>query len=252
MKKTIFLLLATLLAFSLCACGDNSLVISVQEKINAIEEVTLDSGSRIENAEIAYEALDDSDKAKIENYAELQFARSTYDLLLEEEVLRLEEEARSQAEEALRLEEEALRLEEEARLQAEEDALRLEEEARLQPIQEFAGVVLAKNAVMFKNPLSIKVKNAWYYYGGDLNKHYFTFEFEIENGVGNTQTVYYGNDGVFGYRELSESVIDSEVQLYVGLGVSTSFEENGIVAMQNGELLDAEYIQEYFLLNYGK
>ena len=52
------------------------------EKINAIGEVTLESGAAIEAAEAAYNALTDDQKALVNNYDVLTNARSTYEKLV--------------------------------------------------------------------------------------------------------------------------------------------------------------------------
>ena len=62
--------------------ADRAAADAVIEKINAIGEVTLESGAAIEAAEAAYNALTDDQKALVNNYDVLANARTAYDKLV--------------------------------------------------------------------------------------------------------------------------------------------------------------------------
>lgn len=61
--------------------ADKAAAASVDAKIEAIGEVTLESGDDIENARTAYEALTDDQKAKVEKLATLEAAEKAYEEL---------------------------------------------------------------------------------------------------------------------------------------------------------------------------
>ncbi len=81
MKKFIVLFLALAMCLSLCACGKSKAVANVEELIEAIGEVTIDSESAIAAAEEAYSALPEKEKDKVNNYAVLTAARENLDIL---------------------------------------------------------------------------------------------------------------------------------------------------------------------------
>ena len=81
MKRLIALLLSVTMCIMLCACGKSQSVKDVENAIDAIGEVTLDSGDTIEKAERLYNFLTDSEKASVENKGKLVEARYTYDQL---------------------------------------------------------------------------------------------------------------------------------------------------------------------------
>jgi hypothetical protein len=98
MKKWTALLLVSAIVLSLCACGSsNASAIETQQAessdvqlvidaINAIGEVSTESGALIETAESYYNILSDSEKSQVSNRFTLVEARDAYDkLLLEEE-----------------------------------------------------------------------------------------------------------------------------------------------------------------------
>lgn len=82
MKKSVLLCfaLAAMMLF-LTACGE---VGQVEKLIDAIGEVTVESGDAISNAQDAYDALEDEDKQKVENVAILTDAHEQYTLALKE------------------------------------------------------------------------------------------------------------------------------------------------------------------------
>lgn len=112
-------------------------------------------------------------------------------------------------------------------------------------IQEFAEkfFVAGVEGADFINPLSIEVKNAWWRKFGSEDYWAFTFEFTIENSSGIRQKVFYGNDFVL--YGLTDKTLEQTRD-----GAWGSFDEGDIGAMQEGEPLDAEAIQQYFMRNY--
>lgn len=72
MKKILFFVLAFTICLSLCACGKNEEVKAVEEKIASIGEVTIEKADLIQEANRAYNALNDKDKEKVENLDILQ------------------------------------------------------------------------------------------------------------------------------------------------------------------------------------
>lgn len=91
LKKTAMLLLAVLLALSLCGCGKSEAATAADEAIAAIGSVTLESGAAIEAAEAAVKALEEKDKGQLDNMQTLTDARAAYDALV------LEKEAQEHA-----------------------------------------------------------------------------------------------------------------------------------------------------------
>ena len=110
-------------------------------------------------------------------------------------------------------------------------------------IQTVAEKLFTKLSGGFKNPYSIKMKNAWYTNtAGKL--HYFTFEFEVKNGLGISETVYYGTDTPL--TELTDDAIREYSAAFKTWG--KYFEEGEVKAknsVHNIEL-DSSAIQRYF------
>lgn len=86
MKKAICLLLALVMALSLCACGKSKAVKAAQDAIGEIGQVTMDSGEAIKNAEKLYSILTEAEKAKVNNRLDLVEARETYDSIVSKAV----------------------------------------------------------------------------------------------------------------------------------------------------------------------
>lgn len=93
MKRIIALLLAIAICLSLCACGKSQSVKDVEAAIDAIGEVTLDSGDTIEKAERLYDFLTESEKSDVANKGNLIEARNTYDKLYSEKLYNTAKEA---------------------------------------------------------------------------------------------------------------------------------------------------------------
>lgn len=92
MKKQIALVLALILCLGLCSCERQSEAAkSVDDQIEALGEITLDSKQNIIAAEQALYALGEEDYNQVKNREELKTAREVYNrLVLEEEVLSVE------------------------------------------------------------------------------------------------------------------------------------------------------------------
>lgn len=85
MKRVILSIMVICLCVGLCACGKSQEARNVDEKINAIGTVTLESGEAITSAEDAYSALSDEAKAEVaNNIITLTNARIQYDELVKE------------------------------------------------------------------------------------------------------------------------------------------------------------------------
>ena len=84
MKKTVSLLLAALMLFSLAGCGVSREAREVTKLIEAIGDVTLDSEPAIIAAEEAYAALSDEQKAEVEIADYLPIYRGNYEILRRE------------------------------------------------------------------------------------------------------------------------------------------------------------------------
>ena len=89
MKRLTTLLLALVLCLSLAGCGRSEAAKAADEAIDAIGEVTYESGDAIRNAEALYEALDDKEKNSIRNLSDLIEARETYNALVEAPITEL-------------------------------------------------------------------------------------------------------------------------------------------------------------------
>lgn len=122
----------------------------------------------------------------------------------------------------------------------------------------FAAKVLIKGSHLFNEPLSVKVKNVWIYKeDSTLDNFYLTYELEVKNTAGIMENVYYGT--AYSIDDLSDKTLE-KVLGSIGASIASTilgsssysgyFKKNEISAMQNGDKLDAESIQEYFLKNF--
>ena len=100
MKKLKITILSACLLLSLVGCGKSEAAKSVDEKIQAIGTVTLDSDASITDAEEEYSKLSDKDRQQLEYYQTLVDARSKYDSLVEEEKAAEEQRLKDLVEEA--------------------------------------------------------------------------------------------------------------------------------------------------------
>jgi len=90
-KKTVLIILCTILFMCLVGCGKSESAKLVDDKINSIGTVTLDSESLIIDAENEYAKLADKEKEEVEYYQTLVDARMRFDELLKEENNKKEE-----------------------------------------------------------------------------------------------------------------------------------------------------------------
>lgn len=98
MKKAITLMIALIMVVSLSACGKSQLVIDVEEMIDSIGVVSLESGETIEKAEKMFAVLSEKEKSSVENRIDLVNARDKYNNLVAEEAAeqaRIEEEEKA-------------------------------------------------------------------------------------------------------------------------------------------------------------
>ena len=85
MKKIVgVLLMAALLLAVLAGCGKSSEVKAVEEAIDGLGTITLDSGEAIANAQALYNGLSEKEKESVENLQALNAAQVAYDDLVEE------------------------------------------------------------------------------------------------------------------------------------------------------------------------
>ncbi len=87
MKRLLSLTLMMVMVFSLSACGKSDAAQNVDDQISAIGEVTLDSESKITEAESALAALSQEDRDQVDGAGELAEARTAYDALVVEETI---------------------------------------------------------------------------------------------------------------------------------------------------------------------
>ena len=92
-KLSIIAILSMILVISLTSCGKSETAQAVDDKIQAIGTVTLDSEKAILDAEEGYAALTDKEKKQIEYYQTLTEARNKYDTLVKEKEEQEEKEA---------------------------------------------------------------------------------------------------------------------------------------------------------------
>lgn len=80
-KRTLLCLALSAMILLLTACGE---IGKVEKLIDAIGEVTVESGDAISSAQAAYDALEDEDKLKVENASVLSDSHEQYALALKE------------------------------------------------------------------------------------------------------------------------------------------------------------------------
>ena len=87
MKRIILMLIAAIMALTLMACGKSEAAQSVDDMISNLEIVDENSRAALEEAETAYNALNDKDKGSLENYAQLEEARSAFNQLMADKAI---------------------------------------------------------------------------------------------------------------------------------------------------------------------
>ncbi|MBQ4321049.1 MAG: hypothetical protein IJC35_02325 [Oscillospiraceae bacterium] len=78
MKRVVSVLLLLAMLFLLTACGKSAAVKAAEEAIDAIGEVTVNSGEAVANAKKLYELLTEDEKAKVRNRVTLIEAEEAY------------------------------------------------------------------------------------------------------------------------------------------------------------------------------
>lgn len=89
-KAALLCMLVMAIMLSLTACGESA---EVEKMIDAIGEVTAESGDAIDAAQDAYDALEDKDKEKVENVSVLTEAHDAYEVALKQQDYDAAEEA---------------------------------------------------------------------------------------------------------------------------------------------------------------
>ena len=92
MRKLKVIVLSLCIAGMLSGCGKSDAAVAVDEKIQAIGTVSLESETSITDAETAYSQLSDKEREQVEYHQMLVDARTKYDKLLEDEQKRINEE----------------------------------------------------------------------------------------------------------------------------------------------------------------
>ncbi|MBQ9534483.1 MAG: hypothetical protein IJU78_01375 [Clostridia bacterium] len=92
MKRTVVLLLGLVLLLSIAACGKSKAVTEVENAIEEIGEVTIDSEEVIAKAEKLYNILTDSEKSDVSNRLTLAEAKDKFEQLQNEQKAKLAEE----------------------------------------------------------------------------------------------------------------------------------------------------------------
>lgn len=87
MKRILILALVCCLCISLCACGKSEEAKKADALIQAIGEVTLESGDAIQQAKTYYEALTEDQKKQVEQYQVLELAENDYADLIHYDVV---------------------------------------------------------------------------------------------------------------------------------------------------------------------
>lgn len=82
MKRILFFAICISIMLFAGGCGKNNAVIEVEEMINSIGEITLDSGEELANIEMYYEALSEGQKDQVENHIILVKAIDEYNALV--------------------------------------------------------------------------------------------------------------------------------------------------------------------------
>lgn len=87
MKRFLLIVLTALMAVMLAACGKSEEAKAVDGMIAALGPMDETSGAALQEAEAAYDALSDKDRAALEHYSALTEARSSYDQIMASQVI---------------------------------------------------------------------------------------------------------------------------------------------------------------------
>lgn len=249
--QLILLCLALVVIMSGCTSG------AVKETITAINAIETSGGKHyvIDDAYKKYEALSESEKSKVTNAGVLLVARAEAEIetmnfnlngVDEEHWLEYLTDAKYIYAADAAYKDVPKELQKNVSgatdLNSALNGLNLAKQKKKE-IQTVAEKLFTKLSGGFKNPYSIKLKNAWYTNtAGKL--HYFTFEFEVRNSLGVTETVYYGTDTPL--SELTDEAIREYSAAFKTWG--KYFEEGEVKAKNSAHNieLDASAIQRYF------
>lgn len=113
--------------------------------------------------------------------------------------------------------------------------------------QTFTEKLFCRFARCFRHSETIRLKRAWFYSMDGETGHRFTFEFEIKNEYGNTETCIYGT--TLSFTDMSDQIISERVGHFSMYGDTRYFAEGETFAMDHGIALDAPAIQRYFEQN---
>ena len=214
-KRIAAMVLALCCALLLTGCSS---VESVEKKIDAIGNVTLDSQKAIEEAETAYAALKPEDQQKVKNYGTLQSARESFDS------------------------------------QKEWDAQERKDQQDAVPLAE---KIITAMGETFKSPLNLTVENIWYMHSLsllDTNEVWsFTFQITAPNGFGTYLNEYY-NITLFETEDTHDltnidDALKQEVSFWKVLGHGVLWRQ-GATTMQYGTQMaetDVKTVQEYYM-----
>ena len=258
-KRVLALLMAAVLLLLLTGCSNK--VKDTEAAISAITAAENNGGNKtqaIKEAEELYNALEDDQKEKVSNASVLRVAQaelaidcigfvSEYDIF---QPLTVEGRISTANSAYNRLTaEEKKQVTNYAEL-AEASELLADAKAIKAGAQTYAEKLFASCARLFKRSESIQLKRAWCHASGLTTIFYdFTFEFELKNAYGITETVYYGNS--LSIMDLDEKSISlASTGLVLG-SANLYFVEGETSAMDNsGSIqLDAAAIQSYFRRN---
>ena len=106
MRKILALVLCLVLAFALAGCKSQA-VKAAEALIDAIGEVTAESGDAVEAAEAALQALEEKERTQVENVQKLTDARNALDVALTEKLIDAIGEVTAESEEAVTAAEDA-------------------------------------------------------------------------------------------------------------------------------------------------
>lgn len=213
MKRTIVLLLIIALStLVLAACGDNGKK-KIEETVAAIES-------------IGY--VSDRGFTVLEKRSAINSAKALYDGLTDEQRKSVSNDADLQA--AL----ECL------------DTV----EANYALAQSFGEKFFLRLAKQFKYPESIALQHTWFSDLGSEGRHLanYTFQFDVKNGLGIVENVYYGN--AIAFMEMSDEELDQYMRGFALTGGGYIKEgETSAMDSKTGIELDSSKIMEYFRSN---
>lgn len=256
MKKIIALLMLIALLFALAGCSN-----AVKEAEEAIASITAATTSKerktaVSHAEELFDALDDKQKERVANSGTLYIAlaeRAIDDIGYVSDsplaALNISSKINKAKEAYSKVSEQDKKLVTNADELTNASELLSKAETNREDAQDFAEKLFTGCAKWFRNAEFITIKNAWCAAPGV--SYYFTFEFEIKNNYGITETVYYGTKS--SVMDLSDENLSHAIQSFE-LGRDWYFKEGETTAMDyasdgKGIKLNATLIQSHFRRN---